>query len=90
MAPFSERDAFLHVIEWQIPTTFMLAVTMVFWCAWAIPFRDLRVVVSVIGAVLLCWACAAVILIFLDMLLLPPLFALIRFSHSLSWAFDRI
>ena len=89
MAPFSERDAFLHVIEWQIPTAFMVAVTLVFWCAWAIPFRDFhaRVVISVIGAVLLCWAFTAVILIFLDMLLLPPLLALIRFSHSLSWGF---
>ncbi len=86
MVKFSERDALLHVIEWQIPTALMFAVTLVFWCAWAIPFRDIhaRVVISVIGAVLLFWACTAVIFIFLDMLLLPPLFALIRFSHSLS------
>ena len=86
MVEFSEWDALLHVIEWQIPTALMFAVTLVFWCAWTIPFRDIhvRVVISVIGAVLSCWVFTSVILIFLDMLLFPPLFALIRFSHSLS------
>ena len=89
MAPFSERDALLHVIEWQIPTALIFAVTLVFWCAWAIPFREFHasVMISVISAVLLFWVFTAFILIFLDVLLFPPLFALIRFSHSLSWGF---
>ncbi len=52
MAPFSERDALLHVIEWQIPTAFMFAVPLVCWCVWTIPFRGIQVqdVILVIGA----------------------------------------
>ena len=87
MASFTEQDAVWDIIAWQIPAAFVFA------CAGV--FRELLLghflgngvsmqyyVLFVISFLLLCWVSTTVILLVLDMLLLPPLFALIRLSYT--------
>jgi hypothetical protein len=90
MVPYTEQDAMLHVIAWQIPAALMFAITGVWFEFFRgrIPSGCIRFqVIFVIGFLMLYWITTAAILVCLDMLLLPPLFALIRLSHSLSWGF---
>jgi len=90
MVKYTEQDAMLYIVAWQIPAAFMFAVRGV-WCELAQGrFKTSCAQYQVVFAtafLMFCWVTTVAILVFLDMLILPPLFALIRLSYSLSWGF---
>ena len=87
MASYTERDAAWDIIMWQIPAAFVFACAgvsreVLLGSFFTRGYPMLNYASFVVTFLLLCWASTTAILLVLDMLLLPPLFALIRLSYT--------
>ncbi len=86
----SERDAWWHIMEWQIPAALLFFVLGTLWCVFSRRFipekcSQVQEMSFVIIFVLICWFITSTsLLLIVDMLLLPPpLFTLLSLLHRL-------
>jgi hypothetical protein len=86
---YSETDALYDIFMWQLPVPFVLAVC--FSCQLLILDQaslmfhpnSWMVVASFISSVLIFWAIVVLVILILDLLLLTPMFALLRLGSTL-------
>ncbi len=85
MVPFSERDAWWYIMEWQIPAALLFSVLGTLWCVFSRRFipekcSQVQEMSFVIIFVLICWFITSAGLLFIvDMLLPHPLIRAVAF-----------
>lgn len=81
---YTEYEAVYDIVFWQFFVAFFVAIAGVvhslpLWRGGVVP--EAKLIITVIGFIFLCWFTTFLLLICLDMLFLPPIFAVLRLIY---------